>query len=139
MGFYATAFPLAPQGSVDRCTVHAAGRRLEIGAGRVLVDDSIRMVSPAGLAVLRVLAEHRGNVVARGELLRVLPGHSSDTHAVEAAVARLRIALGDKRIIATVVKRGYRLAIDECPDAVCGIVFPDQDRRACAMACSAAC
>ena len=33
--------------------------------------------------------------------------------AVEAAVARLRSGLGHKEIVATVVKRGYRLAIDE--------------------------
>jgi uroporphyrinogen-III synthase len=32
-------------------------------------------------------------------------------------VLRLRTALGDKNIVATVVKRGYRLAIDEHPGA----------------------
>jgi uroporphyrinogen-III synthase len=31
---------------------------------------------------------------------------------VEAAVARLRGALGEPRLIQTVVKRGYRLAVD---------------------------
>ena len=39
--------------------------------------------------------------------------HGDDPHAVEAAVARLRSGLGHKEIVATVVKRGYRLAIDE--------------------------
>ena len=33
--------------------------------------------------------------------------------AVETAVLRLRAALGDKNIVATVVKRGYRLAVDD--------------------------
>ena len=32
---------------------------------------------------------------------------------IDTAVLRLRKALGDRKIIATVVKRGYRLAIDE--------------------------
>jgi uroporphyrinogen-III synthase len=32
-------------------------------------------------------------------------------------VLRLRTALGDKNIIATVVKRGYRLAIDHRDDS----------------------
>jgi uroporphyrinogen-III synthase len=32
---------------------------------------------------------------------------------VDTAVLRLRKALGDRSIVATVVKRGYRLAIDE--------------------------
>jgi uroporphyrinogen-III synthase len=65
------------------------------------------------MAVLRALAQRPGDVVVRGDLLRVLPGHSNDPHAVDTAVLRLRTALGDKNIIATVVKRGYRLAIDE--------------------------
>ena len=131
----------------DRRTVQAAGHRIEIGSAGVLVDDSVRTVSPAGLAVLQVLADHRGNVVARGDLLRVLPGRGNDTHAVEAAVARLRTALGDKRIVATVVKRGYRLAVDECRDALCGTPFARQCRNGCvnsygsasAMASWAAC
>lgn len=33
-------------------------------------------------------------------------------HAVESAVLRLRAALGDSQIVATVIKRGYRLAVD---------------------------
>ena len=62
---------------------------------------------------MRALAHRPGDVVARGDLLRVLPGHSNDPHAVDTAVLRLRTSLGDKNIVATVVKRGYRLAIDE--------------------------
>jgi len=48
-------------------------------------------------------------------LLRVLPGNSNDPHAVDTAVLRLRTALGDRNIIATMVKRGYRLAVDGPP------------------------
>ena len=58
-----------------------------------------------------------GFVVARRELLRTLPGSASDPHAVDTAVLRLRKALGDSKIVATVVKRGYRLAVDENVDA----------------------
>ncbi|MBS9535296.1 winged helix-turn-helix domain-containing protein [Mycobacterium sp. M1] len=96
-----------------RSVFGAAGHRIEIRCGGVLVDEAVRPVSLSGLAVLQVLAARRGNVVARDDLLQVLPGKTNSTHAVEAAVARLRTALGDKRIIATVVKRGYRLAVDE--------------------------
>jgi uroporphyrinogen-III synthase len=46
-----------------------------------------------------------------------LPGSASDPHAVDTAVLRLRKALGDSKIVATVVKRGYRLAVDENFDA----------------------
>ena len=45
--------------------------------------------------------------------MRALPGTGTDTHAVETAVLRLRTALGDKNIVSTVVKRGYRLPVDE--------------------------
>jgi uroporphyrinogen-III synthase len=65
------------------------------------------------MAILRVLAQRPGAVVSRSDLLRVLPGNGTDTHAVDTAVLRLRAALGDKSIVVTVVKRGYRLAIDE--------------------------
>jgi uroporphyrinogen-III synthase len=58
-------------------------------------------------------------VVSREELLAQLPGGGDDTHAVETAMARLRSALGAPNIVQTVVKRGYRLAIDptECDEA----------------------
>ena len=95
------------------CTVTAAGHAVDIRGTCVLVDGSIRLLSPSGMAVLRALAQRPGDVVARNDLLGVLPGNSNDPHAVDTAVLRLRTALGDKNIIATVVKRGYRLAIDD--------------------------
>ena len=95
------------------CTVYAAGHVVEIRGSCVLVDGTVRSLSPSGMATLRALASRPGTVVSRSELLRVLPGNGSDTHAVDTAVLRLRAALGDKDIIATVVKRGYRLAIDD--------------------------
>jgi uroporphyrinogen-III synthase len=50
--------------------------------------------------------------VSRADLLRVSSGDGGDDHAVEVAIGRLRTALGDPRIIQTVVKRGYRLAYE---------------------------
>jgi uroporphyrinogen-III synthase len=64
------------------------------------------------MALLRRLLVHPGWVVSREELLAQLPGGGGDTHAVETAMARLRSALGAPSIVQTVVKRGYRLAID---------------------------
>lgn len=94
-------------------TLHVAGHLIEIDDSRVLVDGMVKPVSPAGLAALRILARRPGIVVARDALLRVLPGNGSSTHAVDSAVLRLRAALGDSQIVATVVKRGYRLAVDD--------------------------
>jgi uroporphyrinogen-III synthase len=98
-------------------TLQAAGHRLEIRGSSVLVDGAVQSLSPAAMAILRALAHRPGVVVARRELLRNLPGSASDPHAVDTAVLRLRKALGDRHIVATVVKRGYRLAIDESFEA----------------------
>jgi uroporphyrinogen-III synthase len=94
-------------------TVRVAGHQLEIRGNCVVVDGVVKPVSPAGMATIRALAHRPGAVVSRNALLGALPGSGTDTHAVETAVLRLRTALGDKNIVSTVVKRGYRLAIDE--------------------------
>jgi uroporphyrinogen-III synthase len=64
------------------------------------------------MAVLRALARRPGRVLDRATLLAALPGGAEDEHAVEMAIARLRQALGDPKIVQTVVKRGYRLPLD---------------------------
>ncbi|MFI5862927.1 uroporphyrinogen-III synthase [Streptomyces sp. NPDC051546] len=89
-----------------------AGHRLELRGHAVLVDSELRPVPPAGMALLRALSRRPGWVVARSELLRALPGAGRDEHAVETAMARLRVALGAPNLIQTVVKRGYRLSLD---------------------------
>jgi uroporphyrinogen-III synthase len=98
-------------------SLQAAGHRVEIHGSSVTVDGAVQLLSPAAMAILRALAHRPGVVVARRELLRTLPGSASDPHAVDTAVLRLRKALGDSKIVATVIKRGYRLAVDESFDA----------------------
>ncbi|MBS1691530.1 MAG: uroporphyrinogen-III synthase [Actinobacteria bacterium] len=94
-------------------TLRVAGHLLEIRGTCVLVDGSVKALSPAAMATIRALAHRPGAVVSRSDLLGALPGCGTDTHAVETAVLRLRTALGDKNIVATVVKRGYRLPVDD--------------------------
>ncbi|HEV7626392.1 MAG TPA: winged helix-turn-helix domain-containing protein, partial [Streptomyces sp.] len=94
-----------------------AGHRVEIRGRAVVVDGELRPVQPAGMALLRALARRSGWVVPRADLLRALPGTGSDEHAVETAMARLRVALGTPKLIQTVVKRGYRLALDPAPES----------------------
>ena len=91
--------------------VEVAGHTLEIRGHGVVVDGVMRPLAPAPMTLLRGLAERPGQVVSRMDLLRVLP-RSADGHAVEMAIARLRSGLGDSRIIRTVTKRGYRLAVE---------------------------
>jgi uroporphyrinogen-III synthase len=84
--------PLALRGSV----VELGERRLEL--------------APVGLAILRALVQARGSVVARERLAASMPG-TTDEHALEVALSRLRQTLGVPGLIATVVKRGYRIDV----------------------------
>ncbi|MEU7056361.1 uroporphyrinogen-III synthase [Streptomyces sp. NPDC046197] len=93
-----------------------AGHQVQIRGHAVLVDGALKLVPPAGMSLLRALSRRPGWVVARSELLRALPGAGRDEHAVETAMARLRTALGTPKLIQTVVKRGYRLALDPAAD-----------------------
>ena len=97
--------------------VDNAGEQVETAAGALrirrtvaLLDDRVLPVSPSGLAVLRILAAASGAVVSRTDILRALPGESTDPHTAEVAIARLREATGPG-LVQTVVKRGYRLAV----------------------------
>ena len=100
-------------------TLRVANRRLEIRGHLVVVDDRVVDVPPAPMAVLRALARQPGRVLDRDELARALPAdHTSDEpatrpggHAIEMAVTRLRALLGDRELVQTVVKRGYRLPV----------------------------
>jgi uroporphyrinogen-III synthase len=90
---------------------------LELRGQAVLVNGEVRAVPPAPMAVLRALAVHPGHVLSRRALVGVLRKHSGrsstvDQHAVETAVGRLRAALGRPQLVQTVVKRGYRLAVE---------------------------
>ncbi|SNT33559.1 uroporphyrinogen-III synthase [Rhodococcoides kyotonense] len=90
----------------------AGGHTISVRGRCVVVDGTVRSVSPAGMALVKTLARRPGKVVSRDELLASLPGGGDDTHAVETAMTRLRSSLGAPKTIQTVVKRGYRLAID---------------------------
>ncbi len=89
-----------------------SGGLLQVRRGAAVLDGRALPLSPSGLIVLRLLAEARGAVVTREQLLDALPGTSTDPHTAEVAVARLRDALGRPGLIRTVVKRGYRLDLD---------------------------
>jgi uroporphyrinogen-III synthase len=89
-----------------------AGHLLELRGHAAVVDGQLRAVPPTPMALLRLLVARPGRVVPRADLLSVMPAAGDDEHAVETAVARLRAALGEPRLVQTVVKRGYRLALE---------------------------
>jgi uroporphyrinogen-III synthase len=83
---------------------------LQIRARVAVLNGHVLPLSPTGVEVLRLLAAAGGDVVSRDQVLAALPGESTDPHAAEVAVARLRETAG-KHLIRTVVKRGYRIEL----------------------------
>ncbi|MGL4306054.1 MAG: uroporphyrinogen-III synthase, partial [Mycobacteriaceae bacterium] len=81
--------------------LQAGGHILSVRGSVIVVDGVVRQVSPAGMALMRVLSAQPGRVVTRDALLAALPGSGDDTHAVETAMTRLRTALGAPKIIQT--------------------------------------
>ncbi|TFD19135.1 uroporphyrinogen-III synthase [Cryobacterium sp. TMS1-13-1] len=81
--------------------VQLRGSIVQIGEERV-------QLPPTALAILRALVRARGAVVSREDL--ALAGYSDD-HAMEVSLSRLRQTLGAPGLVATVVKRGYRLNV----------------------------
>lgn len=86
---------------------------LQLRSGGVVLDGRFIPLSKAGLDVLGALFDAGGRVVPRPELQGLLPRSSEGSHAVEMAVARLREALGVPELVKTVVKRGYRLGVED--------------------------
>lgn len=94
-----------------------AGHAVQLRGHAAVVDGAVKRLSPNAFALMRTLMRQPGRVISRRELADSLPyGATSDDHAVEQAIARLRAALGASGIVQTVIKRGYRLPIEPLPD-----------------------
>jgi uroporphyrinogen-III synthase len=79
--------------------------------GRIVDIGGIRAsLAPTSLTLFRILVAARGSVLSRAELTSSLP-EMQDDHAVDVAISRLRQALPVGGIVATVIKRGYRIDV----------------------------
>ncbi|MBL8297197.1 MAG: PD40 domain-containing protein [Rhodanobacteraceae bacterium] len=91
-----------------------AGRRVDVGALRVLGDGEAQRLTPKAAGVLLELAREPGVTRTREELLsRVWAGRAGDGDVLTQAVKELRRVFGDDlsspRFIETVPRLGYRL------------------------------
>lgn len=75
-----------------------------------LVGDKRIPLPPTSITLLRQLMATPGAVLSRAELASALPGIQDD-HAMEVAISRLRSSIAVPGLVATVVKRGYRLDV----------------------------
>ncbi|GMM95563.1 uroporphyrinogen-III synthase [Microbacterium sp. MTN4-26] len=83
---------------------------VELRGRLVVCDGGSAVLGPVALSLFRTLMIAEGTTVSREELAESAPERLDD-HAVDAAMSRLRQALPDARVVATVIKRGYRLAL----------------------------
>jgi uroporphyrinogen-III synthase len=88
--------------STDFGELELRGRIVRMGAQKATL-------SPVALALFRTLVAADGATVSR-EVLSASAPETLDDHGVDVAISRLRQALPESRVIATVIKRGYRIA-----------------------------
>ena len=86
---------------------------LQVHRGAAVLDGHVLALTPTGARGAPAAGQGGGSVVPRDHVLAVLPGDSTDPHAAEVAIARLRDATGSRALVKTVVKRGYRLELEE--------------------------
>lgn len=96
----------------ERSIIRLVTRHGEIELrGRLAVVGGRRAsLAPTSLTLFRILLGARGSVLSRLELTASLP-EMQDDHAVDVAISRLRQALPVAGIVATVIKRGYRIDV----------------------------
>jgi two-component system alkaline phosphatase synthesis response regulator PhoP len=84
--------------------------RIDTGSRQVWVDDEPVELTPTEFDLLTTLAEHRGMVLSREQLLQQVWGYDfyGEERVVDVHIGHIRQKLGDDRFIVTVRGVGYR-------------------------------
>ncbi len=83
---------------------------IELRGKLARVGGATTALSPVSLSLFRTLVRANGGTVSRAQLAHSAP-EALDDHGVDVAVSRLRAALPEARVVQTVIKRGYRIAV----------------------------
>src|SRR6516165_9405727 len=121
----ARRYTLSPQGSGNSMDAARSANvvcfgsfKLDLKAGELHQDGRKILLQEQPFQVLKMLLEHPGEVVTREESKKKL--WPNDTivefdHSINAAIKKLRLALGDSaeepKYVETVARRGYRLMV----------------------------
>lgn len=89
--------------------------RLDTGRRQVWVDDEPVELTTTEFDLLKTLAEHRGLVLSREQLLQQVWGYDfyGEERVVDVHIGHIRQKLGDNRFIVTVRGVGYRFDDEE--------------------------
>jgi two-component system alkaline phosphatase synthesis response regulator PhoP len=84
--------------------------RIDTGGRQVWVDDRLVELTSTEFDLLKVLAEHRGLVLSREQLLEKVWGHEyfGEIRVVDVHLGHIRQKLGNEDLISTVRGAGYR-------------------------------
>jgi len=89
--------------------------RVDVGRRQVWVNEEPVSLTTTEFDLLKTLAEHRGMVLSREQLLEKVWGHDfyGDDRVVDVHIGHIRQKLGDDRFIVTVRGVGYRFEDEE--------------------------
>ncbi|MEL6220032.1 MAG: winged helix-turn-helix domain-containing protein [Pseudomonadota bacterium] len=122
--------PTSPPSRRMRAGLRLAGWTIDPTSREASDGERTRRLSPRAMQVLLVLADAEGAVVSRADLLDAVWAavHVGDESLTQ-AVSELRRALGDardgRRIVETVPKAGYRLAVPVLREMAPASASPD--------------
>ena len=100
----------AAKGFDRTSAISGVHRRIDIGAHTVSVDDVPIELTSIEFDLLRALAENRGRVLSREQLLEKIWGadYFGEMRVVDVHLGHVRQKLGNESLIATVRGVGYR-------------------------------
>ena len=89
--------------------------RIDTGSREVWVDGQFVGLTPTEFDLLKTLAQHRGMVLSREQLLQQVWGYDfyGEERVVDVHIGHIRQKLGDDRFIVTVRGVGYRFEDEE--------------------------
>ena len=97
--------------------VEAGGLRIDVASREVTLDGGSLQLRAKEFDLLTAFAQHKGNVLDRERLLRLVWGtdYYGDSRTIDVHVAWLRDKLGDSSVkIQTVWGVGYKLVVERC-------------------------
>ena len=83
---------------------------IELRGKNLRIDGNPVELAPAPMSLFRALVEANGAVLSREQLAGVL-GDGAGEHPLDMTISRLRKTLPEASLVATVIKRGYRLQL----------------------------